>query len=74
MVLFACIIKHHIHWHRKQEKNQTGKLKGTEMNILNRAFERLVSAREEEAQRYIENLMADHGFDISKDENNNPRG
>ncbi|WP_280955373.1 hypothetical protein [Cohaesibacter haloalkalitolerans] len=44
------------------------------MNILNRAFERIVSAREEEAQRYIENLMADHGFDISKDENNNPRG
>nr|WP_319389229.1 hypothetical protein [uncultured Cohaesibacter sp.] len=44
------------------------------MNILNRAFERIISAREEEAQRYIDNLMADHGFDISKDEVNNPRG
>ncbi|WP_319484980.1 hypothetical protein [uncultured Cohaesibacter sp.] len=44
------------------------------MNILNRAFERLVAAREEEAHRYIENLMADHGFDISKDDVNNPRG
>nr|WP_321455730.1 hypothetical protein [uncultured Cohaesibacter sp.] len=43
------------------------------MNFFNRAFEKVVAAREEQAQRYVNEFMADRGFDFDKDILN-PRG
>ena len=44
------------------------------MNFFNRAFEKVVAAREEQAQRYVNEFMAESsGFDFDNDILN-PRG
>ena len=43
------------------------------MNFFNRAFERVVAAREEQASRFLEDFLADRGIDADSDMLN-PRG
>ncbi|WP_280955359.1 hypothetical protein [Cohaesibacter haloalkalitolerans] len=44
------------------------------MNFFNRAFEKVISAREEQAQRYVNEYMSAHGLEASVDLTVDPRG
>nr|WP_319515752.1 hypothetical protein [uncultured Cohaesibacter sp.] len=43
------------------------------MNFFNRAFERVVAAREEQAQRFVDEFISDRGLDAMIDMSNDPR-
>jgi hypothetical protein len=44
------------------------------MNFFSRAFEKVISAREEQVQRYVDEYMSARGFDASVDLTVDPRG
>ncbi len=44
------------------------------MNFFNRAFDRVVAAREEQAQRFVDEFATDRGFDVAFDLTVDPRG
>ncbi|WP_316860102.1 hypothetical protein [uncultured Cohaesibacter sp.] len=44
------------------------------MNFFNRALDRVISAREAQAQRFVDEYMADHGLESMIDMSVDPRG
>ncbi|WP_319413417.1 hypothetical protein [uncultured Cohaesibacter sp.] len=44
------------------------------MNFFNRALEKVINAREAQAQRFVDEYMSDRGLDSIIDMTNDPRG
>nr|WP_320143380.1 hypothetical protein [uncultured Cohaesibacter sp.] len=44
------------------------------MNFFNRAFEKVIAAREEQAQRFVDEMIAERGLDVMVDMSNDLRG
>nr|WP_319388448.1 hypothetical protein [uncultured Cohaesibacter sp.] len=44
------------------------------MNFFNRALEKVIAAREEQAQRFVDEYMSDRGLGSFIDMTNDPRG
>ena len=44
------------------------------MNFFNRAFEKVIAAREEQAQRFVDEMIAERGLDVIVDMSNDLRG
>ena len=43
------------------------------MNFFNRAFEKVIAAREEQAQRFVDEMIAERGLDVMVDMSNDLR-
>ena len=74
LALFNRPAMHHIEPVSKTEcfKAQTRKV--ITMNIFERAFGKFVEAREAQAERYVNEYMADRGLDSFVDLTMDPRG
>lgn len=44
------------------------------MNFFNRAFEKVIAAREEQAQRFVDEMIAERGLDVMVDMSSDLRG
>ncbi|WP_321338279.1 hypothetical protein [uncultured Cohaesibacter sp.] len=44
------------------------------MNFFNRAFEKVIAVREEQAQRFVDEMIAERGLDVMVDMSNDLRG
>nr|WP_320144009.1 hypothetical protein [uncultured Cohaesibacter sp.] len=44
------------------------------MNLFNRALDRVIAAREEQAQRFVDEFNAEHGYNVASDMSNDLRG